>query len=325
MNRFIAFVASQLVFFVLPALVMAKERISDPAKGWDNHYNLWLVISIIIYLIVTIPLIYFSLRYRRKKDNETGAYIEGNVGLEITWTVVPFIIIALIGVHSWALFNDYRNVPKDIFEAKAIGQSFSFEMISPEGIKTLNELRVPVGPVKVLLNSKDVIHNFAVPHFRVREDMVPGRETYLWFNAKDPGEYEVFCAEYCGVGHSKMLGKVIVLKREDYDAWVKLNTAAESAPLPPEEKGKKLVESLGCTGCHTVTGDKSAGPTFKGLFGSKIACTDGTEVVADEMFIKEKVKNPQAKVDKNYTLMMQPNSLMDEELNAIVAYVKTLK
>ncbi|QWR77964.1 cytochrome c oxidase subunit II [Candidatus Magnetomonas plexicatena] len=322
MNRFIMLIAAQLV---LPAVAMAKDSIPDPAKGWDAHLILLTVISTVVYLIVTIPLIYFVIKYRRKKGNEVGAYIEGSVGLEITWTIVPFILIALIGVHSWALFNDYRNVPKDCFEAKVIAQSFSYEMISPEGIRTVNELRAPVGPVKVNLTSKDVIHSFAVPHFRVREDMVPGRETYLWFNAKDPGTYEVFCSQYCGVGHSQMQAKVIILKKEEYDAWVKQNTAEASASLPPEEKGKKLFESLGCIGCHSVTGDKSPGPTFKGVFGSKTALADGTEIVVDETFIKEKVKNPKDKVVKDYQLMMQPNNVMDTDLNAIVAYVKTLK
>jgi cytochrome c oxidase subunit 2 len=320
-------VFAQLAFFVLPRVAMAGNSIPDPAKGWDAHFMLLVIISTIVYLIVTIPLIYFTIKYRRKKGNEVGAYIEGSVGLEVTWTIVPFIIIALIGVHSWALFNDYRNVPKDIFEAKVIAQSFSYEMISPEGIRTANELRVPVGPVKVNLTSKDVIHSFSVPHFRVREDMVPGRETYLWFNAKDPGTYEVFCSQYCGVGHYQMLAKVIVLKKDEYDAWVKQNTAEAAASLPPEERGKKLVESLGCIGCHTITGEAGTipAPTFKGLLGSKAALTDGTEIVVDETFIKEKIRNPQAKVVKDFQLMMQPNTLTDDDLNAIVAYVKTLK
>ncbi|MBF0520309.1 MAG: cytochrome c oxidase subunit II [Nitrospirae bacterium] len=325
MNRVIMLIAAQLALFVLPAAAMAKERIPDPAKGWDAHFILLMVISVFVYLVVTIPLLYFVIKYRRRKGNEVGAYIEGNVGLEVTWTVIPLILIALIGVHSWALFNDYRTVPKDCFEAKVIAQQFSYEMISPEGIRTVNELRVPVGPVKLNLTSKDVIHSFAVPQFRVREDMVPGRETYLWFNAKDPGTYEVFCSQYCGTGHSQMLAKVTVLKKEDYDAWVKQNTSEAAASLPPEEQGKKLFESLGCIGCHSVTGDKSIGPTVKGLFGNKTALTDGTEVVVDEAFIKEKVKNPKEKVAKDYQLMMQPNNVMDTDLNAIVAYVKTLK
>jgi cytochrome c oxidase subunit 2 len=199
-------------------------------------------------------------------------------------------------------------------------------MYTPEGIKTINELRVPVGNVKVNLTSKDVIHNFALPSFRTREDMVPGENTYLWFSAKEPGEYPVYCAEFCGSGHSSMLAKVIVMKKEDYEAWVKSKKAESStAALTPETRGKDLVERLGCLGCHGIAGETKAGPALNGLFGKTQELEDGTKVVVDEAFVKEKISDPKAKPIKGFGRIMPPNMLAKEEYEAIAAYLKTIK
>lgn len=310
----------------IPYAAAAAERVVDPVKSWDNHLKTWAVVGTVVYLTVTIPLIYFVFKYRRKHKDEDGAYIEGNTGLEILWTIIPMIIIIMLGVQSWAVFNDLREVPKDHIEVKVVAFMYGFEMYTPEGIKTLNELRVPVGNVKVNLTSKDVIHNFALPAFRTREDMVAGENTYLWFYAKEPGEYPVYCAEFCGSGHSSMLAKVIVMKKEDYEAWVKSKQSeAATATLTPEAKGKNLVESLACLGCHGIAGETKAGPALNGLFGKTEELEDGTKVVVDDAFIKEKIADPKAKPIKGFGHIMPPNMLTNEEYEAIAAYLKTIK
>ncbi|MEO5360479.1 MAG: cytochrome c oxidase subunit II [Nitrospirota bacterium] len=313
----------------IPYAAAAAERaarVVDPVKAWDNHFKTWAVVGVAVYLIVTVPLIYFVIKYKRKHKDENGAYIVGNAGLEILWTILPMITIIMLGVQSWAVFNDLREVPKDHFEVKAVGFMFGFEMYTPEGIMTLNELRVPVGNVKVNLTSKDVIHNFALPTFRTREDMVPGENTYLWFAAKEPGEYPVYCAEFCGAGHSSMLAKVIVMKKDDYEAWVKSKKSESmTAATTPEGKGKELVERLGCLGCHGIAGEVKAGPAINGIIGKTEELEDGTKVVVDEAFIKEKIADPKAKPIKGFGHMMPPTMLANEEYEAITAYLKTTK
>ncbi|MBF0553785.1 MAG: cytochrome c oxidase subunit II [Nitrospirae bacterium] len=314
------------LYVSIPYAATAAERVVDPVASWNKHFKTWAVVSIVVYLVVTIPLIYFVFKYKRKRKDENGAYIVGNTAIEILWTVVPMIIIIMLGAQSWAVFNDLRDVPKDHIEVKAVGFMYGFEMYSPEGIKTINELRVPVGNVKVNLTSKDVIHDFALPAFRTREDMVPGENTYLWFAAKEPGEYPVYCAEYCGAGHSQMLAKVIVMKQDDYDAWVKKQKGdSEMASLTPETKGKDLVERLGCLGCHSITGETKAGPALNGIIGKSEELEDGTKVAIDEAFVKEKIADPKAKPIKGFGHMMPPNMLAKEEYEAIAAYLKTTK
>ncbi len=305
--------------------VYAIAEVADPAKGWDRHFKLWLYISIAIWFVVTIPMLYFLVKYRRKREGEDGAYIEGNTGLEILWTVIPIIIIILLGVQSWALLNDYREVPQGAYEARVNGFQYGFEMTYPEGITTINELRVPVGPVKLTLTSRDVIHDFALPKFRVREDMVPGRGTYLWFNAKKPGNYRAYCAELCGPGHSQMLAKVIVMEKEKFNSWI----ASKKKPavlVSPIERGKELAKQ--CLGCHTLTGEFTVGPTFKRIFGRETILEDGTKLIIDEAYLKESIRNPQEKIVKGSDPIMPEyplSSMPEADLNAMIEYLKTVK
>ncbi len=323
MYRFvITATTSMAVLFFIFFLTVAEAV--DPAESWQKHYNLWFIISIIIWLTVTVPLVYFVFRYKKKREDEDGAYIEGSTFLEITWTGIPIIITIVLGVQSWALFNQYRKVPQDAYEVRVEGFQYGYEMIYSEGIKTLNELRVPVGPVKLSMISKDVIHNFAIPKYKVREDMIPGRMTYQWFLAKEPGEHMVYCAELCGPGHSQMLAKVIVMEKNDFNSWVE-SYKIESSALSPEERGKNLVKNLGCTSCHSLDGEEIAGASFKGYYGGASILEDGSTVTVDDAYIEESIKNPKAKVVKGYDPFMQPYSLPDEDIKAITAYLKTLK
>ncbi|MCG6552222.1 MAG: cytochrome c oxidase subunit II [Candidatus Magnetominusculus sp. LBB02] len=328
LKQVLRFLTAALVVSMPYAAAAAEraKRVVDPVKSWDEHFMTWSVVATVVYLIVTLPLIYFVFKYKRRHKDENGAYIVGNAGLEILWTIVPMITIILLGVQSWAVFNDLREVPKDHIEVKAVGFMFGFEMYTPEGIMTLNELRVPVGNVKVNLTSKDVIHDFALPAFRTREDMVPGENTYLWFSAKEPGEYPVYCAEFCGSGHSSMLAKVIVMKKDDYEAWVKSKQAESmTAAATPDAKGKQLVERLACLGCHGIAGETKAGPALNGVMGKSVELEDGTKVVVDEAFVIEKIADPKAKPVKGYGHMMPPNALAKEDYEAIAAYLKTIK
>lgn len=323
MRRCVFLVLTVLLTVCLPLIAMAGEP--NPAKGWDKHFDLWLVISIVIWLVVTVPLIYFVVKYRRKKADEEGADIHGNAFLEVLWTAIPTVIVILLGVQSWALYREYRAVPQNAYEVIIEGFQFGYEIKHPEGIKELNELHVPAGtPVKVLLTSRDVIHTFSIPKFRVKEDMIPGRTTYMWFRADEPGEYPVFCSEYCGTSHSLMRAKVIAMKKEDFQSYMAMHKEAAAA-MTPEAKGEKLVKDLGCVGCHSLTGETGAGPTFKGMFGSERTLADGKRAMADKQYVEESIVNPKAKVVKGFEPSMPPYSLSDTDLDAIAAYLAIVK
>ncbi len=314
---------SSLILSALSLPVAAFAQTTDLAKEWDAHFATWLTISIVVWLTVTIPMIYFLFKYRRRNKDEEGAYIKGNAGLEAVWIIIPLIIIIFLGVQSWSLFLKYRNVPEGAFEVRVEAFQYGFEMIYPDGIRTINELRVPSGPVKVSLTSRDVIHNFAVPDFRVREDMIPGTTTYLWFNADKPGEYNVYCAELCGPGHSGMRAKIIVMEMEDFMSWFKAQ--GEGPAIPAEDRGAELVDDLGCLGCHSITGVKGMGPSYRGLYGSERKLSDGTTAIADEGYIRESILNPGAKVVEGFDPIMPEYNLSVEDLDFIITYIKTIK
>ncbi|KJR40943.1 cytochrome c oxidase subunit II [Candidatus Magnetoovum chiemensis] len=299
-------------------------NIGDPVLGWQKHYDLWLYVSVVIFLVVFVPMIYFVFKYRRKSENETGAYIEGNLGLEVLWIVIPIIVVILLGVQSWALFNDYRDVPPGAHEVKVEAYQYAFDFTTPEGIKTTNELIVPEGAVKLLMTSRDVVHNLAIPQFKVREDTVPGRLTYQWFNANKIGKSKLYCAELCGANHSLMLADLTVMKKDEYAQWVKDHNA-EMAAMTPEKKGEKLVESKGCLNCHSIDGAEFAGPTFKGIMGRETTFSDGSAIKIDEAYLASKIQNPKEKIVKGFSEMMPAYKFTEEELASIAAYLKTLK
>jgi cytochrome c oxidase subunit 2 len=315
------------LFSCLSSPAFGAERIAEPARSWDNHYGLYFILVSGVWIVVTALLIFFSLKYRRKKEKqEDGAYIPGNTLLEIVWTIVPLIIVTLLGIQTWAVYKEFRNVPKGAYEVNVEGFQWGWNMTYPmEGIKTTNELRVPVNvPVKISLSSRDVLHAFFIPEYRVQEETIPGRTTYFWFRPTKVGEYRAYCTEFCGNSHSLMLAKVIVMEQDDFRSWVAKHKQAV-ASLSPLEKGKKLVEELGCLGCPSLTGEKSSGPTFKGIFGRETLLENGKKVIADREYLEHSIKSPTEAIVKGYPASMPPYNMTEEDVYAMVDYLETLK
>jgi cytochrome c oxidase subunit 2 len=216
--------------------------------------------------------------------------------------------------------------PSNAIEVKVTGQKWFWTFKYKEGANTTNELVVPVNkPIRLLMSSKDVIHSFFVPNFRVKMDVLPNRYTTLWFEAIDTGEFDIFCTEYCGTGHSEMIGKVKVVSDADFQTW--LSSSGGGSDLTPEEWGKELYTSKACFTCHSLDGNPGVGPTFSGLFGREEEMTDGTTVVADENYIRKSILEPQAQVVQGFQPVMPTYQglLKDEEIDALVAFFKTLK
>jgi cytochrome c oxidase subunit 2 len=237
----------------------------------------------------------------------------------------------VIFVYGFVVFRDMRNPPADATEINVTAKQWLWQFEYYNGKKTLNELYVQQNrPVKLVMRSEDVIHSFFVPDFRVKQDILGGRYTQLWFTPTKVGTFQLFCAEYCGTGHSKMLGKVVVLSPEAYDIWEKGARVTEEigvASLPDAERGEQIYKQSGCNACHSLDGSTGVGPSWKSLVGHKVAMQNGEEITADENYIRESILEPQAKIVKGYQPVMPSfkGILSDADISALISYMKTLK
>jgi cytochrome c oxidase subunit 2 len=309
------------------SLIMPMAN-STIAGEVDALFYFILYASIIIFAIVIAVTAYFLVRYRRKGKNELTSGVDHNLKLEIFWTVVPTILVFIVFYWGFNTFLKMHVAPKDAIEIKTTGQKWFWTFDYPNGAKGVNELIVPLNqPVKLLLSSTDVIHSFFVPEFRVKMDAVPNRYTVAWFEATEVGEYTIFCTEYCGKGHSEMLGKVTVLPNVLYEKW--LAESQEDIPegMSLEEAGAKLYMSRACNTCHSIDGSVGVAPSFKSIFGSTEKLKDGNSLTVDENYLRKSILNPQAQVVLGYAPVMPTyqNVLSDRQIDALIAYIKSLK
>ncbi len=306
---------------------------SSYGKEVDNTFWFIFWISLFFFLIIQIAMFYFIIKYRNRKEEEV-ANIEGNNVLEIVWTIIPTIILIVIFFYGVYVFDNFqRRPPANAMEIKVIAHQWWWEFQYPNGYSTRDTLVVPLNkPVKLVMTSQDVIHSFFVRNFRIKEDAVPGRYTWLWFKATEVGIYEVQCAEYCGTLHSKMIGYIKVIDREEFNNWLaSVSKEMElTATLSPAERGKRLIQNKGCTACHSIDGSPLVGPTFKGLYGHEAVVVEGgteKKVVADENYLRESILNPNAKIVKGFQAIMPSyqGQLSENDILDIIEYLKTLK
>ena len=310
---------------------------SDVAVMWDHLYNFLLWLSVFFFILVVGGMIYFAVAYRASSGAKPR-YITGDHTIEIVWTIVPTILLMVIFAWGWNVYKAMITPPIDAMEIRVIGKQWLWQFQYDDGRSTIGELYVPAGkPIKLIMSSEDVIHSFFIPDFRVKQDVVPGMYSSVWFESKVPGKHQVYCAEYCGASHSLMLAKVYALSPEDWTAWKKGKTIAKAgepaaspasaqlASLP--EQGKKLVAAKGCIACHSDDGTTKIGPTYKGLYMSDVELADGSKVKADDNYIRESIVKPQAKIVKGFNPIMPTfqGLVTETEMNSIIAYIKSLK
>ncbi|MFA7331566.1 MAG: cytochrome c oxidase subunit II [Candidatus Delongbacteria bacterium] len=280
----------------------------------DQAFWYILGVSALLLVGITAVMIGFAVRYSRKR-NPNPSQIHGSVLLETLWTVIPTLLVLTMFWYGWTGFRVMRTVPADALPIKVTARMWSWSFEYPDGRKS-PELVVPAGrPVKVLLESQDVIHSFFVPAFRVKEDAMPGRVNHAWFQSDKPGEYDLFCAEYCGDQHSRMLSKVRVLPAAEYAVW--------QANPPALLTGPDLLAAKGCTSCHSLDGSRLVGPSFKALAGRRETVTSGgvdKEISVDEAYVRRSILEPKADLVKGYDPVMpeQRSQLTDDELDEIV-------
>ena len=288
----------------------------------------WEIMAIcFLFALIIVPMAYSMLVFRRKQGDTTDAeHIEGNTTLEITWTVIPlFAVLALAYMGAYSL-GETRRIDPNAMIIKVKGQQFVWTFEYPDTGIISTELHLPVDQQVLLkMESADVIHSFWVPEFRVKQDVVPGRVTEYRITPILVGSYKVRCAELCGASHAYMESPVIVDTRADYNSWIAEQVAIVAASQTPEGLGKLLTVKNGCIGCHSVDGTKMTGPTWFGLFGTKVDLADGSTVTADDAYVTESILDPKAKLVTGFAPVMPPFKLTDIEIANIIAYLKTLK
>jgi cytochrome c oxidase subunit 2 len=307
-----------------------SEAASRSAGQIDAVFIFIAAVSLFFFLLVEGLLIYFAVRYRRKKASEDRATsdVTSNLVLEVVWVLIPSLVVIAFFAYGYVVYRNVTTEAPGSSEINVVAQQFSYEFKYPDGRSEVGELRVPAGrPVKLIMTSKDVLHGFFLPDFRLKQDIVPGRYTYLYLHPDKEGTYDIFCTQYCGVGHSTMRGKLVVMPPGAYAQWASASAEAARAVLPLSGKGKALLEKSGCLGCHSIDGSPKIGPTFKGLFGREVHLEGAREVHADEEYIRESIYDPGAKVVKGFSNIMPTfkGRLSGDDVTAIIAYLKTLK
>lgn len=307
--------------------------VSNFTNNVDQTTMFIFAISAFFLVGITVVMIFFLVRYNKKR-NPKSSHIEGNATLEVVWTVIPFILVMFMFFYGWRDWKMLKTPPKDAFTISSTARMWSWSFEYPNG-KITDTLYVPANkPVIVNVNSADVIHSMFIPAFRIKQDMVPGNDNYLWFIANKEGSYEIFCAEYCGLQHSYMSSAVNVLSPDAFDKWYNDTSLVAATPgtggavpLP----GLGLIRRNGCIACHSLDGSTIVGPSFKGIFGEETTVKvngEDQQIVVNEDYIRESVLTPNAKVVKGYRsgLMQSYRGIVtEEEIGQIIEYIKSLK
>jgi cytochrome c oxidase subunit 2 len=294
---------------------------STGAAGVDALYVFLVVLSAFMTAAIFATIFVFALKFRRRPGVE-AEQIEGSKVLEVTWSIVPLGIFIFIFVWGAFVYFKERTPPHSATEVYVVAKQWMWKLQHEEGQREINELHVPVGrDIKLIMTSQDVIHSFYVPAFRVKQDVLPGRYTNLWFHATRPGTYHLFCSQYCGSQHSGMTGQVVVMEPAQYEAWLSGGTGAVALSV----SGKTLFSDLGCVTCHRAD-TQGRGPNLEGVFGKPVMLEDGRVVNADENYVRESILTPATKVVKGFKPIMPvfQGIVSEEQLNALLAYVKSL-
>lgn len=298
---------------------------SNFAHDYDAAWDMYVGISIVFFVIVIVPGAYFFFKYKRKREDEKTSPIDHSFSIEVIWTLIPTLVLFYMFWVGFKMWANTQIPPNESFEIKVTAQMYNWTFEYPNGEVT-NDLYVPKDkPVKLLMSSKDVIHSFYVPEFRVKQDVVPNMFTTMWFTAIQETDTVVECAEYCGDGHSRMLTRAIVFEGPKFDEFYANGFEDPTNPIPPAVRGKKKFEAL-CASCHSLDGSRIQGPTFQNVWGRKEKLADGSSVTVDEQYVRSSLQNPQGQIVEGYPPTMPSFSyLKDKDIDGIIAFLKEQK
>ncbi len=299
------------------------EQASTFAWQVDALYFYLIAVSVAFTIPIVAAIFFFAVKYRETEKFATPEEMHGSMVLETVWSIIPFVISMTIFLGGAIVFFNQYTPPDDAMEVYVVGKQWMWKIQHQTGQREINELHVPVGrKVKLTMTTEDVIHDFDIPAFRTKADVVPGRYTYMWFEATKPGKYRLFCAEYCGLNHSGMGGWVYVMEQREFDNWLSGNVAGQT----PVEQGRDLFENkLGCASCH-AGGPAQRGAKLEGIFGKDAKLVGGASVKVDDQYLRNSILNPSAQVVEGFQPIMPTfkGQVTEEQLNSLVAYIKSL-
>ncbi len=312
---------------------------STLADETDRAYYITYWICVGFFVVVVGAMIYFAIRYKRKSDDERTSPVDHNFRLEVFWSLVPSVLLVwlfVIGVKGYA---NAETAPNEAFQIRVTAQMWSWSFEYPDGTQT-DSLYVPAGrPVKLVMSSKDVIHAMFIPEFRVKQDVVPGMYSSLWFTAKLPADGKAYdtaieCAEYCGApdgksslyGHSTMLNIVHVLPGDEFDALLKNAFEDPAHPLSPVQRGERAYHAK-CEVCHSTDGTRVVGPSWKGIWAKQEELDDGRTITVDENYLRKHILTAGQDVVKGYpkTMPIFAGQLSDRDVEGLIEYIQSLK
>jgi cytochrome c oxidase subunit 2 len=300
---------------------LLPEQASRQAASVDQLTGAMFGLTLFCTSVIAILILWFAIRYRytRTINRQIGHNPLLHVGMEIGWMTGTLVILFVAYVEGARVYIDEHQPPADPIEVSVVGKQWMWKIAHESGRREINSLHVPRGrAVQLRMTSEDVIHSFFIPAFRVKQDVLPGRFTALWFEPTKTGTYHLFCAEFCGTDHSRMRGRVIVMEPEEYAAW-----SADTEQEPPDQKGRRIIDTLGCRQCH-ATGI-TTGPSLEGLVGSRVQLADGRTIVADAEYVRRSIIDPAADVVAGFKPVMPTyaGKIEPEQIDAIVAYLST--
>jgi cytochrome c oxidase subunit 2 len=307
------------------------EQASTTAQHVDALFIFLCIVCGGMALSIAGLVIFFAFKFRRRAEDERTPRILGNNRLEWFWTIAPLFVFLVMFLWGAKIYTSLAMPPQDAPEIFVVGKQWMWKIQHPDGQREINTLHIPVDqPVKLILTSEDVIHDFFVPAFRTKIDVIPGRYVQIWFQPTKVGRYNLFCSQYCGTGHSKMVGipseekgeGIIVMEREGYREWLDSQSATGSLA----DQGRQLFLKFQCITCHSADSAARA-PVLEGLYGRTVALKNGRTVVADDAYLRESILYPEAKVAQGWEPIMPTfkGQADEEDLLKLLAYLKSLK
>jgi cytochrome c oxidase subunit 2 len=306
---------------MLEGIPLFPEQASTLAPEVDNLYFFVTAVTAFFALLVVFFVIVFAVKYRDRTGEMVGAPLTGSIWLELGWSIVPFLVSMAIFAWATIVFFHLVRAPDQTLEIYSTGKRWMWRFQHIDGQSEINELHVPLGrPVKVTFTSEDVLHSLFIPAFRVKADAIPGRYSSVWFTPTKTGEYHLFCAEYCGTEHSGMIGRVVVMEANDYQAWL-----SGGGGMSMTARGEQLFQQLGCVSCHLPDGS-GRGPSLAGQYGQHEPLASGEAVVVDDTYIRESILTPQMKLVAGYGPVMPTfqGQVNEQGLMSLIEYIKSL-
>ena len=301
---------------------MFPEQASTHAEHVDTLFFFLLGVSGFFSVLIAVSLIYFAVKYRRRSPTDAPKPVHSSLALELTWSLIPLAITLFTFVWGAQVYFRSARPPEDVMEIYVVAKQWMWKAQHVGGQREINQIHVPAGkPVKLTMISQDVIHSFFVPAFRIHQDVLPNRYTSVWFEATKPGTYHLFCSQYCGTNHAKMIGEVIVMPPEEFALWLKQGADGSMA-----SEGRKLFLKLQCVTCHGADAG-GRGPLLEGLHGKEVTLRDGRRVRADDAYLRESIANPDAKIVLGFqpTMPSYAGQVDEEEMLQLLAFIKGLE